>query len=111
MTDSAQAPRARRRAHPLLRPFPLGVMVLTTFLIVFVLMMARMRSQVVATLPLASSHALVQGAGSGTTIRTTASGRVIATGAASPAGAGGSRASTPAAIVTSSSGASGARDD
>jgi hypothetical protein len=110
MTEPAQAPRARRRAHPLLRPFPLGVMVLTTFLIVFVLMMARMRSQV-ATLPLANNHALVQDAGSGTTIRTTASGRVIATGATSPVGAGGSQTSTPAAIVTSSSGASGARDD
>jgi hypothetical protein len=116
-TPSAAGARrqARRGGHPLLRPFPLVVMTLSTFLVVFTLMMARLTAGADPALRASVSPAAIsQPIGSGgTTVTTRASGAAVATPAvATEAGPQGTP--TTSAIVTRTSGAggvSGAGDD
>ncbi|HYM55915.1 MAG TPA: hypothetical protein VES97_11170 [Solirubrobacteraceae bacterium] len=98
--------------HVLLRPFPLAVMTLATFLVVFTLMMARLTagSDPALRASAGSAAALVEGSG-GSVVRTRASGSGAAGAATSQvAAAEGSSVATPA-IVTRSSGATGVGDD
>lgn len=91
--------RAWRRSHPLLGAFPLSVMALATFLIVFTLMMARMTAGVDPTAPQGAATALVLGGGGQGTARTrTSAGGLIP-------GAGPSSASAPAASSLPAAGA------
>lgn len=108
---------ARRRAsHPLLGAFPLTVMTLAAFLVVFTLMMARLTAGADPALRHGSTSALVEPASAGSPLRTRASGAAAgASGAASavPAAAGESSGQTTQAILTRTSGAGGGvgRDD
>ncbi len=111
MTERPAPSPARRapRRHPLLRPFPLVVLSLATFLVVFTLMMAELRSTSKG-LPSGAAPAKVALVnGRRLVVRTTASGRLVTS--AAPAGAAGAApAAVAPAIVTSASGA-GVRDD
>jgi len=109
MTEPENSAQRRRERHPLLHPFPLVVLSLATFLVVFTMMMANLRSVPTGAAPRGSSARVAVVNGKRLVVRTTPSGRLLTTGA--PAAAGASPAvSAKAAVVTSSSGA-GARDD
>ncbi len=96
--------RPRRERHPLLHAFPLTVLSLATFLVVFTMMMANLKGAPTALAPGGSSPKVAVVNGKRLVVTTTPSGRVLTTGA--PAAAGGSPAvSGTHAIVTSSSGA------
>jgi hypothetical protein len=95
----------------MLRPFPLAVMTLATFLVVFTLMMARLTASADQSLrPGARTVALVQGSGAAAvTTSTSGSGASGVSGVSSVSQAAnveGSAAAVPV-IVTRSSGASG----
>jgi hypothetical protein len=98
----ARTARQRRRAHPLLQAFPLAVMALATFLVLFSLMAARLKASATTALPSSSAAALVAGRSRGSSVTTRASGGAarIATPVALPAGA----PATRPAIVTRPSG-------
>jgi len=102
------APTRARTAHPLLGAFPLAVMTLATFMVVFTLMMARMTAGVNPGVGSSTSTALLAG-GSGASAVTTRTSGAGAAGAAvvQPAVSEGSPAAT-STIVTRSSGAAGA---
>jgi hypothetical protein len=103
------SPRARR-GHPLLGAFPLAVMTLAVFLVLFTLMMARLKAGADPVLSASTSISLVSGSPGGGAVTTRASGATPSGGGATPvAGAEGSRVA-PAVIVTRSSGAAGARE-
>ena len=105
MTDMRAT--ADRRGHPLLRPFPLVVLTLATFLVVFTLLVSSLRNGPGALSPGGVTSSIVSARGQRLVVKTTPSGRVVATGA--PAGPEGAQ-SAPAPLVTSSSGG-GAIDD
>jgi len=101
-----------RSQHPLLRPFPLVVMTIATFLVVFALLMARIQSQ---SLPATTAtHVARVGAGSRPVV-TRSSAAAGAAPAVAPSSASPSLEPGAAAPVTSrtSGGAIGAgeRDD
>ena len=98
----------RARTHPLLRPFPLAVQALATFLAVFALLMGSLRSSP-RPAAVASTHSTVIVHGKRLTVTTTASGRRVTAPAAAKAGATGGASALPA-VVSSASG-SGAGDD
>jgi hypothetical protein len=75
-----------RRERPLLRPFPLVVMSIATFLVIFALLMAREHAGSGSLVPRAI--AARSATGNSPPLRTTASGRVL--GAATPAAPGSS---------------------
>lgn len=107
--DRVRTSRQRRHAHPLLGAFPLAVMTLGTFLVVFSLMMARLKASATPALPSSGATALVARPAGGSSVRTRASGgggaaAAIATPVAAPER---SPATTPA-IVTRASGTAGA---
>jgi len=121
MTDreSQTAPAARTRpraTRPLLRPFPLTVMTLATFLVVFALLMARLTAS--THLPLGSlvgagTPVALNGESTGRGLTTRASGAAASsTPVANPGVAEGASAGTRT-LVTRTSGATGtgARDD
>ncbi len=121
MTDRESQPAhsARRNPHatrPLLRVFPLTVMALATFLVVFTLLMARLTAT--THLPLgalvgASSPVTLNGEPASPGVTTRVSGAAAArTAVSNSAVAQGASAGT-ATLVTRTSGASGtgARDD
>jgi hypothetical protein len=66
-------------AHPLLRPFPLVVMGLATFLVIFALLMARLTSGLDPALRASpGTVSLAEGSSSSSSaVRTTASGRIL----------------------------------
>lgn len=107
---------SHRRRHPLLSAFPLTVMTLATFLVVFALMMARLQAGADPALRASAPGALVAGSSGSPAITTRTSGASAGTGAGpttSVATTEGSAAAIPA-IVTRTSGvpdASGAGDD
>jgi hypothetical protein len=104
---SARASSPARNAHPLLSPFPLTVMTLTTFLVLFALMMARLKAGADPALR-ASSTTPVAAASSGAraVITRTSGGRESAAALAPPAGSQESSASP--SVVTRTSGSPGA---
>lgn len=107
MADSAK--RARRRvAHPLLGPFPVAVMTLGTFLVVFALLMGRLANTGTPALAGAgATPALVAGSSGSRAITTSASGGGAA-GATAPGPSAANQTKAPAGtstIVTRASGA------
>jgi hypothetical protein len=87
-------------SHPLLAPFPLAVMTLAAFLVVFALMMAR---RTASTGPrLAGGHEAALVAGPGGALRTRASG--ARTGLLAGAGTGTRPAPASPAVVSRASG-------
>ncbi len=88
MEAKAEAATMTRREHPLLRPFPLVVMTLATFLVVFALLMARLTAGVDPVVGAIAASARVS-AGGGEALRTRASGAAaLATRSVSSAGEG-----------------------
>jgi hypothetical protein len=96
-----------RKAHPLLGAFPLAVMTLASFLVLFTLMMARLTSRANPALGASASSALVASGGGAGAVQTRTSGGGGARAALAPVAASEGSARTSAAIVTSSSGAAG----
>ncbi len=105
--DGASKPSAApaRRRHPLLSAFPLTVMTLATFLVLFTLMMARLQAGADPALRASAAGALVAGRpGAGAiTTRTSAAAGASAAPAASNEG---SPAAAPA-VITRTSGVPG----
>jgi hypothetical protein len=111
MTDPS-APTSRR-SHPLLGGFPLAVMALSTFLVVFALMMARLSSGGGAGLSASSGTAVVRGvtARGAVTTRTSGAGATAAAAQAAPANPS-AAAAVPVSTRTSGAlGAGGAGDE
>ena len=105
---SAASPTRLRARHPLLGVFPLAVMTLSTFLVVFAVLMARLQSGVDPALRAAASRSLaVPGAQRGALVTRT-SGGGSAPAATSRAAEEGS---TPVLTRTSGSGGGGESDD
>jgi hypothetical protein len=104
----ARTARQRRRAHPLLGAFPLAVMTLATFLVVFSVMTARLKASGTTARPAGAATALLVPRSGGNGVRTRASGGANATAIASPVPASEAIAATNPAIVTRSSGTAGA---
>ena len=100
--------KALRGSHPLLGAFPLAVMVLSTFLIVFALMMARLTAGIGPAPRSGGASAVVLGAGSQNAVRTRTSSGALVVSAATPTGAA-APTSTGAvsAVSTRSSGTAG----
>ena len=106
----AQRKRSRERSgHPLMRPFPLVVMTLATFLIVFALLMARLSAGADPALRAGvSAGAISRPVGAATTLTTRTSGAGAAVPAVAQSGAAEGSTAPAAAIVTRTSGAPGA---
>jgi hypothetical protein len=105
-TMTRRPPRARS-AHPLLGAFPLAVMTLATFLVLFTVMMARLRAGADPALrPIVSSGLLARSSGTGA-LRTRASGGGASTAVAAPAAASEEPPVARTAVVTRASGAQG----
>ena len=109
MTNSSSisvVPASRRSArHPLLGGFPMAVMTLATFLVIFTLMMARLSVGADPALRGgANPVALTAGSGAGA-VTTRVSGASAATSAAVQAAAGQGTSTATPAVVTRSSGA------
>lgn len=104
-------PTPVRSAHPLLGAFPLAVMTLSTFLVVFTLLMARLTALPSTSPPAggAGASALVAASGGGA-IRTRASGGAAAGATTTVASAGAPAVSAPA-VITRSSGSGRGFDD
>jgi hypothetical protein len=110
-SSASGAPARARGSHIMLRPFPLAVMTLATFLVVFTLMMARLTAGAGQSLrPGAGTVALVQSSGAAAVTTSTSgsgvSGASRVSSVSQAANVEGSAATVPA-IVTRSSGASG----
>lgn len=106
-----ERPASRRsRSHPLLRPFPLVVLTLATFLVVFAFMMGSLRGGTAAPAPAGRPGKVALVNGKRLVVRTTPSGRIVAAGAPAAAEGAGTKPAAAIPIVTSSSGA-GASDD
>lgn len=107
----------RRASHPLLGAFPLSVMTLAVFLVVFAVIAARLTAgKDPALLRAGTQSALVERVSGGAPLRTHTSGAAATggNGSAVPAVAGeGSAQSTPAIVTRASgvAGAGGGRDD
>ncbi len=95
-------------AHPLLQPFPLAVMTIATFLVIFTVLMARLTTGADPALHhLAGTPAVTVSAGGRTIVSRTSGGGVTREAAVATPATG---EATPA-LVTRSSGGAGARDD
>lgn len=106
----APCPRQARRAHPLLGVFPLVVMTLATFLVLFTLMMARPRAGTDPALH-ASTSTSVAAAGSATgAVTTRASGGAESAATATPATGSEESSARMPAVVTRTSGGAGPRE-
>jgi hypothetical protein len=105
--DRVRTSRQRRHAHPLLGAFPLAVMTLGTFLVLFSLMMARLKASATPALPSSGATALLARPSAGSSVRTRTSGGAAAAIVTSVAAAERSPAATPA-ILTRASGSAGA---
>jgi hypothetical protein len=104
---SAHGSGPGRKAHPLLGAFPLVVMTLATFLVLFTLMMARLKAGADPALSPSTSSSLVARSPGGGAVTTRTSGGGESAAAATPAAGSEESSGTPAAIVTRASGASG----
>jgi hypothetical protein len=103
---SARGSTPARKAHPLLGAFPLAVMTLATFLVLFTLMMARLQAGAGPALGSGASGALVAGPQGTGAVRTRTSGGAASSVSTSPVASEGAPTPTPA-ILTRASGAPG----
>lgn len=101
---SAQGSVQARKVHPLLGAFPLAVMALATFLVLFALMMARLKAGADPSLRPSTSTSLVARSSGSRAVTTRTSGGGELTATATPAAASEESSETPAAIVTRASG-------
>lgn len=95
------------RRHPLLGPFPLTVMTLATFLVLFTVMMARLTGGANPALNGANPAALVEPTAAGSPVRTRSSAAIGAGGTPTIAPTRSPSATAPA-VMTRSSGSAGA---
>jgi hypothetical protein len=95
-----------RRSHPLLGAFPLAVMTLATFMVLFTLMMARLTAGKDPALQGRGTAATLVAGARTTTLTTRASGAVAGTGVRQASAQGAS--TTAPAIITRTSGVGGA---
>jgi hypothetical protein len=103
--QDARRPRWARHTHPLLGLFPLVVMTLATFLVLFTLMMARLRAGADPALRASTStSAAAVGSATGAVTTRTSGGRESAATATPAAGSGESPARMPAVITRTSGG-------
>ena len=100
----SRAVRARGR-HPLLGVFPLTVMTLATFLVLFTLMMARLTAGADPALRAGNSAAVVRTVSAGSPLSTRTSGGAGTASTTSVAASQGSSATVPAVLTRSSGGA------
>jgi hypothetical protein len=104
---SAPVPGRTRKTHPLSGAFPLAVMTLATFLVLFAVMMARLKAGVDPALRAGTGSSLTaSGAGAGA-VRTRTSGVGASAGTATPVATSEEVSPRSRAIVTRASGASG----
>ena len=96
-----------RKAHPLSGAFPLAVMTLATFLVLFAVMMARLKAGVDPALRAGAGSSLVASRAAGGAVRTRTSGAGASAGTATPVAASEEPSAQSQAIVTRASGASG----
>jgi hypothetical protein len=107
---SARGSPQTRKTHPLLSAFPLAVMTLATFLVLFTLMMARLKAGADPALRAGTGSSLaVSSLGAGT-VTTRTSGGGASASLTTPAVASEESSGTAAGIVTRASGAPGARE-
>lgn len=106
----APRPRQARRAHPLLGAFPLVVMTLATFLVLFTLMMARLRAGVDPALHANTSASLVAAGSATSPVTTRASGGGESAATAMPATGSKQSSATMPAVVTRTSGGAGPKE-
>jgi hypothetical protein len=106
MTDRPRT-SARSHPHPLLGAFPLVVMTLATFLVVFTLMMARLSAGADPAVHVGTSISLGAARSGASPVRTRASGGGESAAAAIPAAGSGEASATMPAVVTRTSGAAG----
>jgi hypothetical protein len=111
MTDRPRtSARPPSHPHPLLGAFPLVVMTLATFLVVFTLMMARLSAGADPAVHVGTSISLgVARSGAGA-VRTRASGGGESPAAATPAAGSGESSAPIPVVVTRTSGAAGTRE-
>lgn len=107
---TSRAPRAGGR-HPLLGVFPLTVMTLATFLVLFTLMMARLTAGADPALRAGNSGAVVETVSAGSPLRTRTSGGSGTVSTTSAVASQGSSATVPAVLTRSSGGAGVGSDD
>jgi hypothetical protein len=94
-----------RKAHPLLDGFPLAVMTLATFLVLFTVMMARLKAGADPSLRPSTSVSLIAGSPGAGRVTARASGGSRAGTTATPVARSAESAVTSGAIVTRTSGA------
>jgi hypothetical protein len=97
-----------RKTHPLSGAFPLAVMTLATFLVLFAVMMARLKAGVDPVLRAGTSSSLA-GSGAGA-VRTRTSGAGASAGLATPVAGSEEASSRSGSVVTRASGALGTRE-
>jgi hypothetical protein len=108
MTDRPRtSARPPSHHHPLLGAFPLVVMTLATFLVVFTLMMARLSAGADPAMHVGASTSLSAARSGVGAVRTRASGGGESAAAAMPAAGSGESSATIPAVVTRTSGAAG----
>jgi hypothetical protein len=110
LPQQAPRPRQARRAHPLLGAFPLVVMTLATFLVLFTLMMARLRAGVDPALRTSTSTSLAATGSAPSAVTTRASGGGESAATATPAKASEESSARMPAVVTRTSGGAGPRE-
>jgi hypothetical protein len=109
----ATAPSRARNAHPMLSPFPLTVMTLTIFLVLFALMMARLKASADPALRASTTTPVAAASSGGRAVITHASGGGESAAKLAPA-AGSEESSASPSVITRRSGAPGtteARDE
>jgi hypothetical protein len=108
MTDRPRTgTRPPSHHHPLLGAFPLVVMTLATFLVVFTLMMARLSAGADPAMRMSASTSLGATRSGVGAVRTRASGGGGSAAVAVPAAGSGESSATMPAVVTRASGAAG----
>ena len=107
--SARESPRARR-PHPLLGAFPLAVMTLATFLVLFTLMMARLQTGAGPVLSASKGSAALAEGNNESVVTTRTSGGGASSAPATSVAASEGTAGTSPAVVTRASGALGAAE-
>lgn len=103
---SGRASSRARNAHPLLSPFPLTVMTLATFLVIFALMMARLEAGVDPALRVGPTTPVAAASSSARAVITRTSGGGESAATLAPTAGSEESAASPA-VVTRTSGSPG----
>jgi hypothetical protein len=107
--DASRARRGRR-AHPLLGVFPLVVMTLATFLVLFTLMMARLRAGADPALRASTSTSVAAAHSATGVVSTRASGGRESAATATPAAGSEESPARMPAVITRTSGGGGSTE-